>query len=231
MIAHRHAKTNNKYLKDYDPDQSSSYNIYLDANNLYGCAMSQPLPIGDFEWKTEFEDFNVNEIADDAEIGYILEVDLEYSGELHDYHNDYNPLAPEKTEITPEMLSPYCQQLTKDLEYNPNKVEKLLPNLWHKEKYILHYRNLKLYLSLGMKLQKVHRVLQFKQQAWLKPQIELNTQLRAEASNKREKDFFKLMNNSVFGKTMEDIRKRVNIKLVDDDDDDDDDTFIKVSKL
>ena len=79
MIIHRHAKANNKYLKDYDPEQSSSYNIYLDANNLYGCAMSQPLPIGDFEWKTEFEDFNVIEIADDAEIGYILEVDTQES--------------------------------------------------------------------------------------------------------------------------------------------------------
>ena len=132
LITQRHAKANNKYLKDYDPEQSSSYNIYLGANNLYGCTMSQPLSIGDFEWKTEFEDFNVIEIADDAEIGYILEVDLEYPGELHDYHNNYYPLAPEKMEITPEMLSPCYQQLTKDLEYNPNKVDKLLPNLWHK---------------------------------------------------------------------------------------------------
>ena len=152
-------------------------------------------------------------IADDEEIGYFLEVDLEYPPELHDLHSDY-PLAPEKIEITPEMLSSYCQRLAKDLEYKPAKVEKLVPNLWPKERYILHYRNLKQCLSLGLKLQKIHRVLQFKQQPWLKPYIELNTRLRAAATNDFEKDFFKLMNNSVFGKTMEDVRKRVNVKLV-----------------
>ena len=100
------------------------------------------------------------------------------------------------------MLSPYQQELKKELGYEPAQTEKLLPNLWDKEKYILHYRDLKLYLSLG------------RGQAWLKPYINLNTQLRAEANNKFEKNFSKLMNNSVFGKTMEDIRKRVNIKLV-----------------
>ena len=112
------------------------------------------------------------------------------------------------------MLSPYCQQLTKELEYKPSKVGKLVPNLWPKGSYILHYRNLQMYLSLSMELTKIHRVLQFKQQAWLKPHINLNTQLRAQASNKVERDFFKLMNNSVFGKTMEDVKRRVNIKLV-----------------
>ena len=208
-ITDRYARANNKYLKDYDPEQPSSFNIYYDANNLYGWAMSQPLPIGDFEWKTEFEGFDMNEIADDAEIGCILEVDLKYPEELHDLHNDYR-IAPEKIEITPKMLSPYCQQLTTDLEYKPSEVEKLVPNLW----YILYYRNLQLYLSLGMKLTKIHRILKFKQQAWLKPYLELNTWLRAQASTKFEKDFFKLMNNSVLGKTMEDVRKRVNIKLV-----------------
>lgn len=89
-----------------------------------------------------------------------------------------------------------------------------MPNLWSKQKYVIHYQNLKTYLSWGMKLQKIHRVLQFKQEAWLKPYIEFNTQLRRDAETDFEKDFFKLMNNSVFGKTMEDIRKRVNIKLV-----------------
>lgn len=89
-----------------------------------------------------------------------------------------------------------------------------MPNLWSKQKYVIHYQNLKKYLSWGMKLQKIHRVLQFKQEAWLKPYIEFNTQLRRDAETDFEKDFFKLMNNSVFGKTMEDIRKRVNIKLV-----------------
>lgn len=205
-ITHRYARANNKYLKDYDPEQPSIFNIYYDANNLYGWAMSQPLPIGDFEWKTEFEGF-------DMTIGYILEVDLKYPDELHDLHNNY-PVAPEKIEITPEMLSPYCQQLTTDFEYKPSKVDKLVPNLWPKGGYILYYRNLQLYLSLGMNLTKIHRILKFKQQAWLKPYLELNTWLRAQAITKFEKDFFKLLNNSVLGKTMEDVRKRVNFKLV-----------------
>ena len=214
MITHRHTGANNKHLKYYDPEKPTSYIIYHDTNNLYGWAMLQPLPVGDFECKTEFEGFDVNEVADNAEIGYILEVDLEYPEELHDLHNDY-ALAPEKIEITPEMLPSYCQWLAKDLEYKPSKVEKSVPNLWSKGGYILHYRNLQLYLSLGMKLTKIHRLLQFKQKAWLKPYIELNTKLRAKANNKFEKDFFKLMNNSVFGKTMEDVRKkRVNMKLV-----------------
>ena len=215
MISRRYGKANNAHLKDHDPEKPIFYIVYLDANNLYGHAMIQPLPVSGFKWVTEQEIVNLNvmEVADDAETGYFLEVDLEYPPELHDLHSDY-PLAPEKMQITPEMLSPYQLQLKEELNYKPAKVEKLLPNLWSKTKYVIHYRNLKQYLSLGLKLKKVHRILQFKQQPWLKPYIEKNTVLRAAATNGFEKDFFKLMNNSVFGKTMEDVRRRVDIKLI-----------------
>lgn len=119
-----------------------------------------------------------------------------------------------KMTVTHGMLSSYQQELKGELGYKPAKVEKLVPNLWPKQKYVIHYRNLKFYLAQGLKLLKIYRVLQFKQEPWLKPYIELNTRLRAEAETDFEKYFFKLMNNSVFGKTMEDVLKRVNITLV-----------------
>lgn len=161
MITHRYAKANNKYLQD--PEKPTSFIIYKDANNLYGHAMSQPLPIGDFKWMPEREiaSFDVSTVTDDADTGFILEVDLEYPPELHDLHSDYL-LAPEKIEISPEMLAPYQLNLKDELEYTPAKVAKLVPNLWNKRKYVIHYRNLKQYLSLGTKLTKIHRVLQFK---------------------------------------------------------------------
>ena len=124
---------------------------------------------------------------------WILEVDLEYPKILHDLHSDY-PLAPEQIEV--------------------NKVLKLIPNLRDKKKYILHYENLKKYLSLGLKLTNIHRGIKFEESQWLEKYIALNTSLRTVAKNEFEKDFFKLMNNSVFGKTMENIRNRVDIKLV-----------------
>ena len=217
-IAHRHAVANNKYMKNYDPERESSYIIYLDANNLYGWAMSQSLPVGDFKWldPSEYEDpedFILDNYTDETRKGVILEVDLEYPEELHDLHNDY-PLAPEKILITDDMLSPYCKGLKDSENISSGRVHKLVPNLMSKEKYVLHYRNLQQYLSLGMKLKKVHRVLEFTQKPWMKKYIDFNTEKRKMAKNNFEKDFFKLMNNSVFGKTMENLRKRSNIKLI-----------------
>ena len=131
-------------------------------------------------------------------MGCTLEVDLEYPNALHDLHNDY-PLAPES--IKPE----------------ESNVVKLIPNLGNKNKYVVHYENLKLYESLGLKITRIHRGISFCESGWLKKYIDLNTNLRTQADNGFEKDFFKLMNNSVFGKTMENIENRVDVRLVCDE--------------
>ena len=188
MISNRHGKANNKYMgESFNEKEPSKYIMYLDSNNLYGWAMSKPLPIHGFEW------MKMDELEAWELYSCILEVEIEYPENLHYLHNDY-PLAPEQIMV--------------------NKVSKLIPNLGNKKKYVLHYENLKQYLRLGLKLTHIHRGIKFKESPWLKKYISLNTKLRTEAKNEFEKDFFKLMNNAVFGKTMENIRNRVNIKLV-----------------
>ena len=217
-IANRYGKANNKYMKEYDEKAPSKYIMYLDANNLYGWAMSQYLPTGGFKWLTEKQINNLNlaKYQEDSNKGLILEVDLEYPRELHDLHNDY-PIAAEKVKVTEDMLSGYSKKIAEKYKISTGLVHKLIPTLSNKEKYVLHYRNLQLYTDLGLKLTKVHRVLEFNQSAWLKQYIDFNTQKRTNAKNAFEKDFFKLMNNSVFGKTMENIRKRVDVRLVTDE--------------
>ena len=215
IITQRYAEANNKYLDDYDKAKESNHLIYLDANNLYGWAMSQPLPTHGFRWLTdeEIRTLDVTSIPENDKDGYIFSVDLHYPQHLHDLHNDY-PLAPESFTITPDMLSSYQKELLNEMDMTATQCQKLVPNLYDKSDYVLHHRNLQLYLSLGMEVTKVHRVLSFKQSPWLQPYIAFNTDQRKLARNEFEKDFFKLMNNSVFGKTMENLRKRVNIELV-----------------
>ena len=191
----RYAKANNKFMKNFDPELKSSFIVYLDANNLYGWAMSKPLPVGGFEWMSEKELENWEEFVEEEGVGCILEVDLEYPAELHDFHNDF-PLAPEKMIL--------------------GKVEKLTQNLRDKEKMVLHGKNLQLYLSLGMKLKLIRRGLKFQEKDFMKNYIDKNTFLRSQAKNDFEKALFKLMDNSVFGKTMENVRNRVSIELVKD---------------
>ena len=216
-IANRYGKANNKYMKTYDEKAPSKYIMYLDANNLYGWAMSQYLPTGGFRWMTEkqIKNINLSKYNENSKKGLILEVDLEYPKESHDLHNDY-PLAPEKIKVTENMLSEYAKNIAKKHGVSTGLVHKLIPTLSNKEKYVLHYRNLQLYTDLGLKLTKIHRVLKFNQSPWLKQYIDFNTEKRTNAKNAFEKDFFKLMNNSVFGKTMENIRKRVDVRLVTD---------------
>ena len=161
-IANRYSKLNNKYLSDYDKNKDSSYLMYLDSNNLYGWAMSQPLPTGRFKWLKEDK---WDEIFKNKEgIGYFIECDLEYQLFLLKIH-------------------------------------------------VLHIRNLSLYKDLGMKLTKIHRVLQLNESPWLAKYIDFNTNKKSNAKNAFEKEFFKLMNNAVFEKTLENLRKRINLKL------------------
>ena len=200
---HRYVKANNKYMKNYNNNEESSYIQYLDANNLYGWANSKKLPVNGFKWinnnETEepsslersakhvinqefIKNYNENDIK-----GYIFEVDVKYPERLHELHSDLLFLS--------ELME-------------TNKCKKLLCNLFNKKKYVAHINTLK------QALKKIYRVIEFNQKEWLKPYIDMNTELRKEAKNDFEKDLFKLMNNSVFRKTMENIRKHRDIKLV-----------------
>ena len=210
----RYAKANNPYLKDYDPEKDTSYVMYLDETNEYGWAMSQYLPTGNFRWLEKMPtEKEIMSWREKRKTGFIFDVDMEYPEELHEKHNGY-PLAPEKTKVPHAWHSKYQKGLAKDLNLTKDNTEKLLLTLRGKKNYVLHYRNLQLYLKLGMKLTKVHRVLAFDQEPWMKPYIRFNTEERQMAKAKFKQEFFKLMNNAVFGKTMENLRNRVNVELV-----------------
>ena len=214
-IANRYGHANNKYMKEYDEKAPSKYIMYLDANNLYGWAMSQYLPTGNFKLMTdkEISKIDLGKYKADGKKGLILEVDLEYPQELHDIHNDY-PVAPEKVKVSKNMLSDYCKKIAEKYNISIGLVSKLIPTLTGKKEYVLHCRNLQLYLDLGLKIKKIHRVLKFDQSPWLKQYIDFNTEKRKHAKNSFEKDFFKLMYNNVFGKTMENLRRWVDARLV-----------------
>ena len=196
QAVHKYASANNPYMEEYDKNKETNYLQYFDANNLYGWAMSQPLPTGDFRWiNCNAWDPNklVNMLSAEKKHGYLLEVDVKYPRELHNLHNDI-PFICGKMKI--------------------NGVEKLIPNLYDKKNYIIHIRALKQALDHGLILEKIRRCIRFRQSPWMKEYIDFNTKLRTASKNDFEKDFYKLMNNSVFGKTMENIRRHRDIKLV-----------------
>jgi hypothetical protein len=208
QISNRYKKANNEFVSEYDRHKPKSWLSYIDANNLYGWAMSQPLPSGYFRFldENEIKKFNVHTIPVDGSMGYILEVSLRYPKHLHDEHNDF-PLAPESKHIEDHELSPYAKRVLKKIHGIPedghlptrSKVSKLLTTLHDKDKYIEHYRNLQLYLQLGLEIKEIHRILEFKQEPWMKPYVDFNTEMRKQAKSTFEKNFYKLMNNSVFG--------------------------------
>ena len=192
---HRHTKANNKCMKNYEENKESSYIQYLNVNNLYGSAMCQKLPVNGFKWvdTSEINEEFIKNYDENSDKGYIFEADAKYPRKLHDLHSDL-PFLPKRMEIDKCKISCVIYIIIK--------------------KKVVHIKSLKQALNHGLKLKKVHRIIQFNQEAWLKPYIDMNNKLRKLANNDFEKDFFKLMNNAVFGKTMENIRKHRSIKLV-----------------
>ena len=189
-------------MKNYNLAKPSKYISYLNVNNLYGRGMSAYRPNGGFKWLENVDDFDAILISENSSVGYILEVDLKNPDELQKLHNDY-PLAPEKLAIPYDMLSDYCKKIADEYRIKAGDVKKLIANLSNKANYAVHYRNLQLYLSLGMKLIKIYRAFKFKQSDWMKNYIDFNTEKKRKATNKFEKYFFNLMINSVYGKTVE----------------------------
>ena len=181
-------------MNNYNDQEEDRYLFYLDVNNLYGWAMMESLPTSQFQW-IEIFDNRFWDVAEDSEVGYFLEVDLEYPQHLHNQHSDL-PFCPE------HRVPPGA------------KLSKLLTTLYKKEKYVLHHRVLQQVLRHGLVLSKVHRALKFKQSPWLRPYIDYNSAKRKEAKNEFEKMLYKLFNNAVYGKTIESERKRVDVKLV-----------------
>ena len=182
-------------MKNYDESKESSYIQYLDANNLYGWAMSQKLPVNSFKLLEDTSEINeefIKNYDENNDKGYILEVDVKYPKKLHDIHSDL-PFLPKRMKIY--------------------KCKKLVCNLLNENKYVVHIKSLKQALNHGLKFKKVHRIIKFNQKAWLKPYIDMNNELRKLAKDDFEKDLFELMNNAVFGKTMENVRKHRDIKL------------------
>ena len=219
QVSHKEAVANNKYMgEDYDEGKPPSYITYLDANSLYGMAMTQKLPTGKLAWaKKMLSEDRIKDWDDDDDFGYILDVDLEYPNELHDDHSDY-PLAPENIHVRENMLSEYQRGLYRHFynDKNPKdeKTHKLILNLMDKENYVAHIRTLKFYLNKGMGLKSLNRMVKFKQRAWLRPWVDFNTNKIKEAKSDFEKDLVKLMSNAVYGKTMENMRNHIDFELV-----------------
>lgn len=216
----REIHANNKYMSNFNKDEESSYIQYLDMNSLYPSSMIMKMPVGDF--KFEEISFDWMNLDDNAERGCYVQCDIHFPKETHEYLNDY-PLCPYKRSIQEDELSPYCNNVLNEFKEKGymkgcSKSEKLVTDLKDKIKYFTHYRNLKLYVSLGAVVTKVHKIVSFVQSDFMKDFINKLVEMRKTAKECGDECLVngtKLMMNSCFGKFIENIRKRQNIRLID----------------
>eukprot|EP00116_Pleurobrachia_bachei_P000927 sb/3461189/ len=217
-VNHRYFKSNNKYLDDFNPEEPSSFIHYVDANNLYGASMMNKMPTKNFQWlsQEEISSLDVQKLDAEGDKCYILEVDLGYPEALHDYHTDF-PLAVEGKQIHEAQLSDYNRQFLEQHGETFSPSRKLVPDLNDKIRYTCSLKNLQLFLKHGLVLTKIHRVLTADQEDFMTPYINFNSAKRQEATDEFSRDFWKLCNNSVYGKFIESVRKRTDVKVVTDE--------------
>ena len=215
VFAKRLSEANNEYLPNtFNPYKDNSFGLMIDANILYGGILKTfPLPLGDFESDTTAKLQTVLETTDDSRWGFTVECDLEYPDNLLDDRKDF-PLALTKGYVKTFWLSEYQVETLHDTNLKGNfNVKKLLQTFYNKERYTLHYIALKLYVSLDLKVKKVHRCLKFTQSNWFSPYSDLNTDVRQSAANKFEKNFCKLMSKCTYDKSCESKRYHQSILL------------------
>jgi hypothetical protein len=215
MSSHRHYKANNPKVDGYDDKKTKTWLRYDDANSLYPTTMVQNLPREGFKWgkTTHWTEEKIMSLDPNGENGIFLEVDVDYPDELHDAHNEY-PLMPEKLAPTYSMLSDYARQHCGTDEKHYKSCAKLVPNLMNKRKYWIHYRNLQFAIDQGLKLIKVHRVIEFKQSCWMKKYIDFCVNERKNSKNEFEKDLYKLYMNIVYGKSLQNVRNHRDIQVM-----------------
>jgi hypothetical protein len=210
QISHRYAKANNKHCPWFDPKQPTSHILYIDMNSLYPTVMSKfPLPHSRFQWRYDYTLDDILQLSPYGETGCLVECDIEYPEELHNIHNDY-PCALENKQGD---FSPLMNQIASKLDYKLPKNEKLIANLEDKKNYVCDYRCLQLYHSLGLKVTKIHKVLEFKQTYSMKSYVDKMMECRKNAKNSFEKDYFKLLMNALYGKTVENERKYSSLEV------------------
>ena len=177
--------------------------------------MSKSLPASGFK-ELDSAKFNLDKYDDNISKNCVFEIDFEYPKELQELQNNYL-LAPDKLGIKIEWLSDDELKIADDHNVFVGNVKKLVPNFFNKEKkYVFHYKSFQFFLKLGLEIKKAHRVFEFNQSKWLKPHIEFNPQKRTEAEQNDVKDgktFNKLMNNAIYSKTIENLGKKVGIRL------------------
>ena len=188
--------------------------LYIDANNLYGHSMSEPLPQDEIKFDKNVKLEDILNTPDDSDIGYFVEADLIYTDNIKEKTKNF-PFAPVNKKINPDNFKDYMKPIKPDTYIQTSK---FLCDWSDKKNYLIHYRMLKLYINHGMIVDKVHEIISFKQSKWLEKDINFNTQKRNQAVNDFEKDFYKLLNNAFYGKTMENVRNRLKIKFVKKDD-------------
>ena len=223
QISKRYSESNNPLLKEFDPKLPINWIYYIDCNNLYGKCMTDYLPYGNFSWLTDNEIDEIYKLLQTNDFldyllknptqGYFIEADIEYPSTLHEHHNSY-PLCPEQFKPSLDMLSPLQQEMKGHFSLGNSSYTKLIPHFFKRHKYKVYSETLAHYVRLGLRVTKIYRILHFNQSRWLKDFIFGLIEQRKNSKSLIKSEYLKMIINSIYGKFLENVRERSNIKLV-----------------